>query len=99
MNTLSTQKELRLLRNKDNNLNEKQCKALIKNYKKYMNGKISEINHPKTRHQIKNPSKIAYPGARQPAQLGLNIMTNANTKPPMAPPNINAVAVANVSGL
>ncbi len=58
MNTLSAQKELRLLRNKDNNLNEKQCKALIKNYKKYMNGKISEINHPKTRHQIKNPSKI-----------------------------------------
>jgi len=58
MNTLSTRKELRLLRNKDNNLNEKQCKALIKNYKKYINGKISEINHPKTRHQIKNPSKI-----------------------------------------
>ena len=45
---------------KMNNLNNKQCLTFIKDYGKFMKGKISQIKHPKTREVIKNKAKLQY---------------------------------------
>ena len=42
---------------------------------------------------MNNPSKIPYAGVIYPAHCGLNITTNANTNPPIAPAIIKVVAV------
>jgi hypothetical protein len=46
--------------NKTNILNKNQCSTFIKRYKDLINGRISEIKHPKTRKIIKNASQIKF---------------------------------------
>jgi hypothetical protein len=49
-----------IMKDKTNILNKKQCSAFIKDYKELMNGRISEIKHPKTRKIIKNAAQIKF---------------------------------------
>ena len=60
MASISSVRETRITRDKANILNEKQCKILQKDYRDYMNGKISQIKHPKTRAPIKEAAKVKY---------------------------------------
>ena len=60
MTSISSVRETRITRDKANILNEKQCKTLRKDYHDYINGKISQIKHPKTRAPIKEAAKVKY---------------------------------------
>jgi len=60
MATILSTRETRIARDKTNILNEKQCKTFIKDYRDYINGKISQFKHPKTRAQIKEAAKVKY---------------------------------------
>jgi len=60
MATISTTRETRITKDKANILNMKQCNTFIKDYKDYINGKISQIKHPKTNKIIKEAAKVKY---------------------------------------
>ena len=60
MTSISLARETRITRDKANILNEKQCKTFMKDYKDYINGKISQIKHPRTRSPINEAAKIKY---------------------------------------
>ena len=60
MTSISSARETQITRDKTNILNEKQCKTLRKDYRDYINGKISQIKHPKTRAPIKEAAKVKY---------------------------------------
>lgn len=60
MTSILSFKEKQITRDKANILNEKQCKRLQKDYRNYINGKISQIKHPKTRAPIKEAAKVKY---------------------------------------
>lgn len=60
MASLLSTRETRIIRDTANILNEKQCKTFMKDYKDFINGKISVIKHPKTRGVIRDPIKIKY---------------------------------------
>lgn len=60
MASISLSREMRITRDKANILNEKQCKTFMKDYNDYINGKISQIKHPKTRSPINEVAKIKY---------------------------------------
>jgi hypothetical protein len=60
MTSISSARETRIMRDKANILNEKQCKTFMKDYNDYINGKISQIKHPKTRSPINEAAKIKY---------------------------------------
>jgi len=60
MTSILSVKEKQIARDKANILNEKQCKRLQKDYRNYINGKISQIKHPKTRAPIKEAVKVKY---------------------------------------
>jgi hypothetical protein len=60
MTSISSAREKRIMRDKANILNEKQCKTLRNDYRDYINGKISQIKHPKTRATIKEAAKVKY---------------------------------------
>lgn len=60
MASISSARETRITRDKANILNEKQCKTFMKDYKDYIDGKISQIKHPKTRSPINEVAKIKY---------------------------------------
>jgi hypothetical protein len=60
MATISTTRETRITKDKANILNMKQCNTFIKDYKDYINGKISQIKHPKTNKIIREAAKVKY---------------------------------------
>jgi len=60
MASISSARETRITRDKANILNEKQCKTFMKDYKDYIDGKISQIKHPKTHSPINEAAKIKY---------------------------------------
>ena len=49
-----------IMKDKTNILNKKQCSTFIKDYNDLMNGRNSEIKHPKTRKIIKNAAQIKF---------------------------------------
>lgn len=60
MEGISSAKEMRIKKNRANILNEKQCKAYIKDCRDYIEGKISQIKHPNTRAPIKDVATVKY---------------------------------------
>ena len=60
MATISTTRETRITKDKANILNMKQCNTFIKDYRDYINGKISQIKHPKTNKIIREAAKVKY---------------------------------------
>ncbi len=60
MATISSTRKSSITMDKANILNEKQCKKIILDYENYINGKISQIKHPKTNKIIRDAAKLKY---------------------------------------
>ena len=82
MEGISSAKEMRIKKNRANILNEKQCKAYIKDCRDYIEGKISQIKHPNTRVPIKDVAtvKYLYNKCSEKYELGNSIASSSISK-------------------